>query len=396
MRQRFDANNLFQILSSLTSLSVLCGIAPAGPLSRMLTVPVSLPLTPYMVKIAPGLLASTGGETRALFAAAGACALVTDTKVGPLYGEAVAASLRDAGFDPVIITVPAGERAKCFAEVESINGQMIRAGLGRQSFLIALGGGVVGDLAGFAASIFYRGIPFIQIPTTVVSMVDSSVGGKTGINTPEGKNLIGTFHQPKLVLADPTVLETLPDREFNEGFAEIIKHAAIRDAAMLPEIAAAATQPRRELSALISRNVAIKATIVTEDEFETKGLRALLNFGHTIGHAIESSAGYGELFHGEAISLGLRAALFLSERHAGLTPAESGQILDLLKLYQLPLVLSPALTDDRLLEKMARDKKFDQGAIRFVLVPKLGDAHVSRAVTLHDVADAFGHLRTDV
>ena len=360
----------------------------------MLTVPVSLPDTPYEIKIAPGLLNAIGPEARRLFPAGKACALVTDTNVGALYANPVAASLRAAGLDPVFITVPAGEKAKCFSEVESINRQMIRAGLGRQSFLVALGGGVIGDLAGFAASIFYRGIPFVQIPTTIVSLVDSSVGGKTGINTPEGKNLIGTFHQPRLVLADPLVLETLPDREFNEGFAEIIKHAAIRDAAMLPEISQAATAPRRELSALIARNVAIKAAIVGEDEFETKGLRALLNFGHTIGHAIESCAGYGELFHGEAISLGLRAALFLSERHAGLPAAESAEIIGLLKLYKLPLVLPPALTNDLLMEKMARDKKFDQGAIRFVLVPRLGEAFVSKTITLHDIRDAIAHART--
>lgn len=361
----------------------------------MLTVPVSLPHSPYEVKIAPGLLPAVGPEARALFPAAKTCALVTDSKVGPLYAGTAADSLRTAGFEPVVITVPAGENAKCFAEVESINRQMIRAGLGRQSFLVALGGGVVGDLAGFAASIFYRGIPFLQIPTTVVSLVDSSVGGKTGINTPEGKNLVGTFHQPRLVLADPVVLESLPSREFNEGFAEIIKHAAIRDAAMVPAIAEAATAPRRSLSELIARNVAIKAAIVTEDEFETKGLRALLNFGHTIGHAIESCAGYGELFHGEAISLGLRAALFLSERHAGLAPEASRQILALLKLFELPLLLSPALTNDRLLEKMARDKKFDQGAIRFVLVPRLGEAHVSKTISPQDIEEAIAHLRTD-
>ena len=244
---------------------MLCLVATRWSIGFMLTVPVSLPATPYEVKIAPGLLANIGAESRVLFPAAKACALVTDTKVGLLYAADMADSLKAAGFEAVVITVPAGENAKCFAEVESINRQMIRAGLGRQSFVVALGGGVVGDLAGFAASVFYRGIPFIQIPTTVVSLVDSSVGGKTGINTPEGKNLVGTFHQPRLVLADPTVLETLPDREFNEGFAEIIKHAAIRDATMLPDIIAAATAPRRELSALIARNVAIKAAIVTED-----------------------------------------------------------------------------------------------------------------------------------
>lgn len=362
----------------------------------MPTVPVSLPHAPYLVKIEPGLLAAAGKEARELFPQAKACALVTDSKVGPLYAAATEASLRAEGFEVEVITVPAGEPAKCFAEVENINRSMIRAGLGRQSFLVALGGGVVGDLAGFAASIFYRGIPFIQIPTTVVSLVDSSVGGKTGINTPEGKNLVGTFHQPRLVLADPVVLETLPEREYNEGFAEIIKHAAIRDAGMFPEITAAASAPRRGLADLIARNVAIKAAIVTEDEFETKGLRALLNFGHTIGHAIESCAGYGELFHGEAISLGLRAALFLSERHAGLNPAESRRILELLQLFKLPLVLSDSLSDGRILEKMGRDKKFDQGAIRFVLIPAAGSAHVSKSVTLKDISDAIAFLRTPV
>ncbi|MES2708718.1 MAG: 3-dehydroquinate synthase [Verrucomicrobiota bacterium] len=362
----------------------------------MPVVPVSLPHAPYEVKIAPGLLASTGTEARALFPACRSCALVTDSKVGPLYAETVAKSLRDNGIEPVMITVPAGEPSKCFSEIESINRQMIRAGLGRQAFLVALGGGVIGDLAGFAASIFFRGIPCIQIPTTVVSLVDSSVGGKTGINTPEGKNLIGTFHQPRLVLADPGVLHSLPEREFNEGFAEIIKHAAIRDAAMLPEITAAATAPRESLSALIARNVAIKAAIVTEDEFETKGLRALLNFGHTIGHAIEASAGYGGLFHGEAISLGIRAALFLSERHAGLAAAESAQILDLLRLFKLPLVLPDTIADSTILEKMGRDKKFDQGAIRFVLLSKLGEAHVSKNISGADITDAIALLRRPV
>lgn len=360
----------------------------------MTTVSVPLPHSPYEVKIAPGLLAAVGAEARALFPGCRACALVTDSKVGPLYAETVIQSLRENGIEPTLITVPAGEPSKSFAEIESISRQMIRAGLGRQAFLVALGGGVIGDLAGFAASIFFRGIPCIQIPTTVVSLVDSSVGGKTGINTPEGKNLIGAFHQPKLVLADPEILHSLPDREFNEGFAEIIKHAAIRDAAMLPEITAAATAPRGTLSALIARNVAIKAAIVTEDEFETKGLRALLNFGHTIGHAIEASAGYGELFHGEAISLGIRAALFLSERHAGLSAAESAEILKLLQLFKLPLTLPATISDELILEKMGRDKKFDQGAIRFVLLSKLGEAHVSKAITGQDITDAIALLRT--
>lgn len=362
----------------------------------MRTVPVPLPHAPYDVKIARGLLPQAGAESAALFPGIRRCALVTDSNVGPLYAATVADSLRACGIVPEIITVPAGEPSKSFREVEFITRRMIRAGLDRQSFLVALGGGVIGDLAGFAASLFFRGIPCIQIPTTVVSLVDSSVGGKTGINTPEGKNLIGTFHQPRQVLADPEVLHSLPEREFNEGFAEIIKHAAIRDAAMLPEIHAAATAPRASLAALIARNVAIKAAIVTEDEFETTGLRALLNFGHTIGHAIEASAGYGELFHGEAISLGIRAALFLSERHAALSAAESAEILNLLRLFQLPVVLPDSLTKDIILEKLGRDKKFDQGAIRFVLLTRLGEAHVSKSITPTDITDAIAHLRQPV
>ena len=226
-------------------------------------------------------------------------------------------------------------------------------------------------------------------------MVDSSVGGKTGINTPEGKNLIGTFHQPRRVLIDPDLLGTLPSREFNEGFAEIIKHAAIRDGSMLPLIARAAASERRDgLDNLIAANVAIKAAIVSEDEFETKGLRALLNFGHTIGHGIEASAGYGELLHGEAISLGIRAALYLSEQHAGLSPEDSTAVLTLLAAFRLPLILPEKITTGQVMEKLARDKKFDQGAIRFVLLRALGDAFVSSDITKDHIVSAIEHLRS--
>ena len=182
-----------------------------------------------------------------------------------------------------------------------------QAGLDRKSFLVALGGGVIGDLAGFAAAIFQRGIPCVQIPTTVVSLVDSSVGGKTGVNTPEGKNLVGAFHQPKLVIADVETLKTLPDREYNEGYAEVIKHAAIRDTELLGLVENQGLS-RDDLATLIARNVGIKARVVEEDERETTGTRALLNFGPTIGHGIEAAGGYGKYFHGEAISLGLVAA----------------------------------------------------------------------------------------
>jgi 3-dehydroquinate synthase len=360
----------------------------------MITVPVLPGDRSYDVHIGDGLLRATGDHARRLFPGSEVCAVVSDATVAPLYGETVCGSLRAAEFSPHLITVPAGEPSKSFAALETVTRAMISAGLDRKAFLVALGGGVIGDLAGFAASVFYRGVPYLQIPTTIVSVVDSSVGGKTGINTPEGKNLIGAFHQPRGVLIDPQTLASLPDREYREGFAEIIKHAAIRDAAMLPQIAwLAATDSRSELAPLIARNVGIKAAIVSEDEFETRGLRALLNFGHTIGHAIEASAGYGELLHGEAISLGIRAALRLSEEFAGLPAAGSDAILTLLAAFRLPLVLPDNISTEAVIEKMRRDKKFDRGAIRFVLLRDVGDALVSDSVTPEAIVGAVEALR---
>lgn len=356
---------------------------------------VSLGDRSYPVILGSGNLPQLGAELLRC-GLAGRGAVVTDSNVGPLYAEAVCSSLRESGLDPVLITVSAGEQSKCLAEVENICRAMIRAGLDRKSFLVALGGGVTGDLAGFAAAVYYRGIPYAQVPTTVMAQVDSSVGGKTGVNAEEGKNLIGAFHQPRLVFGDVRTLSTLPPREYHEGFAEIIKHAAIRDASLLDMVEAerAGTLDEAGRVELIRRNVAIKAAIVSEDEFETKDLRALLNFGHTIGHAIEASAGYGTMLHGEAIALGLRAALYLSRRLAGLPIEEEEQVLGLLAAYQLPLVLDERFETAALLVLLARDKKFSAGKIRFVLVPRLGQAMVSREVTPEHVREAIEHLRT--
>jgi 3-dehydroquinate synthase len=280
------------------------------------------------------------------------------------------------------------------AQAESLCREMIRAGHDRKSVVVALGGGVVGDLAGFVAAIFFRGLPFIQVPTTIVAQVDSSVGGKTGVNVGEGKNLLGAFHQPRLVLVDPDTLATLPDREFCEGFAEAIKHAAIRDASMLADLAALDPTSRAVPAELIARNIAIKARVVEADEHETRDIRALLNFGHTIGHGIEAAVPYGELLHGEAISLGIRAALFLSERHAGLSSGESAQVLALLEKFHLPLILSEKITTTQVMEKLARDKKFAAGAIRFVVLDTLGSAKVIDTVTADDLREAIEHLRS--
>lgn len=358
----------------------------------MIEVPVELSDRRYAVHVGAGLLAQTGVSVRAVLPETRALAVVTDSIVGPLYAGAVLGSLREAGFSPALITVPSGEPSKSMTCAEDVCRQMVRAGLDRTSGLVALGGGVIGDLAGFCAAIYFRGIPYVQIPTTVVSVVDSSVGGKTGVNTPEGKNLLGCFHQPRLVIADVETLKSLPPREFAEGFAEIIKHAAIRDAAMLPLIESA-HDDRSVLIELVARNVAIKAAIVAADEHETTGQRALLNFGHTIGHGIEASAGYGQLLHGEAISLGLIAALRLSESVAGLASEESEIIIRLLRLFGLPQRLPSEMATDDVLEKLARDKKFKAGAIRFVLLRALGDAFVSRDVTIEQIRAAIESLR---
>jgi len=350
----------------------------------MIEVLVPLTRSPYRVVVGSGLLAESGRILTKVLTPR-RCALVTDTNVAPLYAAIVQKSLEDSGFQPVLITIPAGEASKSLSQTEKICDAMIAAGLDRSSLLVALGGGVIGDLAGFAASIYYRGIPFIQIPTTIVAQVDSSIGGKTGVNASGGKNLIGAFHQPSLVIADVDALASLPPREFNEGFAEVIKHAAIRDPSMLDEL--------DDLAPLVARNVGIKATIVGEDEFETKGVRALLNFGHTIGHGIEAAAGYGELLHGEAISLGLVAACRLSVAKAGLPQIQCDRILAALQKYDLPLRLASNISTESILQALRKDKKFHSGAVRFVLLRSLGDAFVSKEITEDDLITAIESLR---
>lgn len=355
----------------------------------LLTVDVPLEHAGYRVWIGDGLLPHAGEKIRPFFSGA-KVAVVTDSKVAPIYGDVVTGSLRAAGFEPTLIVVESGEASKRMEIAARVADEMIAAGLDRKSLLVALGGGVVGDLAGFVAAIYHRGIPYVQIPTTVVSQVDSSVGGKTGVNAPGGKNLLGAFHHPALVLADPATLLSLPDREFNEGFGEIIKHAAIRDPEMLAELDPA----RRDgLAPLIARNVAIKAKIVAADERELTGERALLNFGHTVGHGIEQAAGYGEMLHGEAVSIGLHAALRLSVRRAGLPEDETARVRAALEAFDLPTRVPAHLTNDAILSAMLRDKKFDGGKVRFVLLERLGSAFLSSAVTVDDIEAILNELR---
>lgn len=344
----------------------------------------------YPVLIAESSLASCGELVLGHTALRGRCAVLADDHVAELYGSLVLDSLRASGFAADLVTFPHGEQSKSLRCAEDCCEELIRLGLDRKSFLLALGGGVTGDLAGFVAAIYFRGIPFVQIPTSVVAQVDSSVGGKTGVNAKGGKNLIGSFHQPDLVIVDPLTLRTLPDREYREGFAEIIKHGIIADAGLLQTLPS--PDDRSDLAPLIERNVRIKAEIVGRDEKETLGVRALLNFGHTIGHAIENAAGYGKFLHGEAISLGILAAMRLSRTHAGFSSEEESFIRGLLERWDLPVDFSDAPEIPSLLQAMKTDKKFDSGSIRFILTKRLGTAFVSSDITESDLRRALESL----
>lgn len=318
------------------------------------------------------------------------CALVTDDNVAALFAEKVTRSLTDAGFRPTLIKVPAGEKSKTMNEAEAICGRMIEAALDRSSFIVALGGGMVGDLAGFAAAIYHRGIPHVQVPTTLLAQVDSSIGGKTAVNTTAGKNLIGAWHQPALVISDVDTLATLPPRQWRQGLAEVVKHAVIRDAEMFERLQ---RFDRNELAPLVRRNVEIKAAIVSADEHETTGERALLNFGHTIGHAIEQAGEYRDFLHGEAVSLGMVAACQISARKAGLAETEREKIIATLQSFELPTRLPADFPKEKILEAVRFDKKFARGAVRFVVVSAIGSAHLVSDVTMDDIAAAVDHLR---
>ena len=365
----------------------------------MANVSLSLGSKSYDVHVANGAL-ETIGYLCSSVRLEGKAAIITDTNVGPLYAERVRQSLEDSGYTVSLHSFPAGEAHKNLNTIETIVNAMVAAGHDRTSFVVALGGGVVGDMAGFIASIYYRGIPFVQIPTSVMAQVDSSVGGKTAVDITAGKNLIGAFHQPRLVLVDPTTLSTLSPRLIREGMAEMVKHAAIHQPGMLHTLREMADEIElgftlstiKKLPDIIAANIAIKARIVEEDEKETLGIRAFLNLGHTIGHGIEAALPYGELLHGEAISLGLRAALYLSRRHAGLSAAEERDVLDTLRALELPLTLPAEVNMERALALTASDKKFQNGSIRFVLLQRLGAPILSREITKTDLTDALLEL----
>ena len=353
---------------------------------------------PHSALIGSGLLKEIGEHVRK-FLSGKRCAIVTDSNVEPLFADQVKRSLTSAGFQSTLVTIPAGEKSKTLLQAGAICEQMIAAGLDRQSFVIGLGGGVIGDISGFVAAIYHRGIPHVQIPTTLLAMVDSSIGGKTGVNTQDGKNLIGSVHQPSLVIDDLDVLKTLPRREFNQGVAEIIKHAIIADAKMFEMLKVAQVcnlhatgRASYKLAPLIKRNIKIKSKIIARDEHDRTGKRALLNFGHTVGHAIERAGNYRRFLHGEALSLGIVAACEISIRKAGLLPRQRDAVVDLLQRFKLPIKLPPHFPRNKIVSALKFDKKFEGGKIRFVVTPKIGAAHVSRKVTMKDIRESIDQL----
>jgi len=339
------------------------------------TVSVQLGNRSYPIKIAAGLLAKLGAECARLKPGR-RCAIITDTNVGKRFAKTAYESLVKAGFEPSLVTVPAGETAKSLKSVQTCYDQLAAQRLERKSFIVALGGGVVGDLAGFVAATYLRGITFVQVPTTLLAQVDSSVGGKTGVNLKAGKNLVGAFYQPRLVLCDLATLNTLPEREFRAGLAEVIKYGIIYDARLFSRLernlAKLLKRDPKTLTDVVARCCEIKADVVSQDETES-GLRAILNFGHTIGHAIENSVGYGKYLHGEAISIGQVAAAKLSHEILGLPVTEVNRIDQLFRSAGLPTQIRLKVGQDRkLATAMKLDKKVSGGEIKFVLAKRIG------------------------
>ncbi len=318
-------------------------------------------------------------------------AIVTNDVVGPLYLERLRATLEAAGVRVSAVVLPDGEANKDWQTLNRIFDMLLSERCERSTTLVALGGGVVGDMGGFAAACYQRGMPFIQIPTTLLAQVDSSVGGKTAINHPQGKNMIGAFYQPRLVLADIDTLATLPDRELAAGLAEVIKYGLIRDLSFLDwleaNLDALVTRDPAALAYAIERSCRNKAEVVAADETE-QGERALLNLGHTFGHAIETGLGYGEWLHGEAVAAGTMMAAELSRRLGWLQDEDIERIATLFARAHLP-VWGPKLGASRYLELMAHDKKVEAGKLRLVLLREVGRAVIHGEAAADDIAAAI-------
>ena len=363
-------------------------------------IPVELGDRSYEVSVGVALLDELGGVAAPLADTARAV-VITDTNVAALYADRAAAALARAGLATDVIDFPAGEQHKDLATYEAVMDRLLGLSppIDRGCLIVALGGGVVGDLAGFVAATALRGLSFVNVPTTLLAAVDASVGGKTGLNAAAGKNLIGAFHQPRAVVIDAATLRTLPVGGLGDGLAECVKHAVIRDAELLDFIEDSAeailVADEAVLAELIARNVAIKAAVVSADERES-GQRAHLNFGHTVGHAIEAAGGYGVISHGQAVSLGMVAACHIALARGLIEAWAAERVRGILAALSLPVSFAdlpaapPACRDaDRLAEIMSHDKKARGGVVRFVLATNLGTVAVFDDVTSDQVAGAI-------
>ena len=330
----------------------------------------------YDIVVGSGVIGSVGPA----IAATGArrTVVITDTAVADSHATTTAASLKSSGLDVATLTVPSGEASKSVAALERLWNEMARLAVDRHTHVVGVGGGVVGDLSGFAAATFGRGLPVWHVPTTLVAQVDSAIGGKTGINLVAGKNLVGSFWQPRGVIADVDTLATLPDREFKSGLAEVVKYGMILDPEFFDWLEANTGvilgRHTAALAHVVGRSASLKADVVERDEREITGLRAILNYGHTFAHAYETAAGYGTLLHGEAVAIGMVSAAALAESLGRIGPDIVARQEQLLRAFDLPVAVptGPGFTSDALLATMARDKKTVGGRLRFVLPTRIG------------------------
>jgi 3-dehydroquinate synthase len=347
---------------------------------------VETPQRCYSTLVERGVIASTAQH---IPPEAGKVFVVSTEDVWRHQGDRLAAAL--AGVAHEVLFLPGGEERKRLAPLEHLADQMVRRGADRTSVVIAYGGGIVTDMAGFLAAIFMRGIPVLQVPTTLLAQVDAAIGGKTGVNLVSGKNLIGSFHQPLAVLIDPAVLDTLPEREYRAGLYEIVKAGVIRDAALFAflatDSAAVLARQAHAVDRIIADSVRIKAEVVTADEREGD-LRRILNFGHTFGHALEAETGYTRFLHGEAVEWGMRAAAHLAQATGHLSPGDNAAILEVLRLYG-PIPPLDGISAENLHARLVHDKKTVQGKIHFVLPVLIGEVRVVSDVAENLVLDAI-------
>lgn len=342
----------------------------------MSIIKVNLGVKSYNIEIAAGLLEKAGEKIRSISSAQRA-AIISDSNVDALYGARLQKTLEGSKFAVTRIVFPAGEKSKCLAELAAIYDRLAEAGITRSDLVVALGGGVTGDLGGFAAATFLRGVDYVQVPTSLLAQIDSSVGGKVAVDLPAGKNLVGNFYQPKLVLIDTELLKTLPVRFLHDGLAEAIKYGCIRDKALFDKIAAMRNDGEllENAGSIVERCCAIKAEIVEHDEFDT-GERMVLNFGHTVGHAVEKCCGFTDFTHGEAVGIGMVLLTRQTEKLGLTEPGTADKIAGVLKKYNLPV--DAAYTNDELLQAVGMDKKKNGSSITLIVLKKIGESFLQK------------------